>query len=49
MQSVLPGYESATEGDSFITSFHEPKSALLFALDVQVGDVLYHPTWVANI
>lgn len=29
------GYESATEGDSFIASFHSPEHALRFAVDVQ--------------
>ncbi|MEW5301527.1 MAG: hypothetical protein WDW36_004384 [Sanguina aurantia] len=31
------GYESATEGDSFIMAFHLPKDALLFAMDGQVS------------
>ncbi|MEW5319088.1 MAG: hypothetical protein WDW38_010259 [Sanguina aurantia] len=31
------GYESATEGDSFIMAFHLPKDALLFAMDGQAA------------
>jgi class 3 adenylate cyclase len=30
------GYESATEGDSFIIAFHTPRDALHFALEMQV-------------
>jgi class 3 adenylate cyclase len=29
------GYESATEGDSFILAFHSAKNAVTFAVDVQ--------------
>jgi hypothetical protein len=29
------GYCSFTEGDSFVTAFHDPRSALNFALDAQ--------------
>jgi hypothetical protein len=31
------GYESATEGDSFILAFHSPVDAVCFSLRVQVG------------
>jgi class 3 adenylate cyclase len=30
------GYESATEGDSFIIAFHTPQDALRFSIDMQV-------------
>jgi hypothetical protein len=33
--SKWKGYCSFTEGDSFVTAFHDPQSALNFALDVQ--------------
>ncbi|KAG2501549.1 hypothetical protein HYH03_000056 [Edaphochlamys debaryana] len=31
------GYESATEGDSFLLAFHCPEDALLFAMEAQVA------------
>eukprot|EP00198_Chlamydomonas_reinhardtii_P006617 XP_001695953.1 predicted protein [Chlamydomonas reinhardtii] len=31
------GYESATEGDSFLLAFHSPEDALLFAMEAQVA------------
>ncbi|GFH24554.1 guanylate cyclase domain-containing protein, partial [Haematococcus lacustris] len=31
------GYESATEGDSFLLAFHCPEDALLFALECQAA------------
>lgn len=35
------GYESATEGDSFLLAFHCPEDALLFAMEAQVGWHVY--------
>lgn len=37
------GYESATEGDSFVLAFHSPRSALAFALEAQTE--LLHLPW----
>jgi class 3 adenylate cyclase len=46
------GYESATEGDSFILAFHSAKDAVLFSMELQQAllaaawpaELLSHPT-----
>jgi hypothetical protein len=40
IRSLLPvhrGYESATEGDSFILAFHSPRDALAFCIQAQTS------------
>ncbi|EFJ46911.1 hypothetical protein VOLCADRAFT_118024, partial [Volvox carteri f. nagariensis] len=44
------GYESATEGDSFILAFHKPETALAFAVETQqeLLEVNWPPELLAN-